>query len=79
MKQLYKQNKTENEVAKEMGYVTSEKNRQPGYKQIKNLSGKTRLLRKLGQRLVNGDPNLFHAPRQFAFRIRLEILLHLFQ
>ena len=34
---LYIQNKTENEVAKEMGYVTSEKNRQPGYKQIKNI------------------------------------------
>jgi len=24
-------------VAKEMGYVTSEKNRKPGYKQIKNI------------------------------------------
>jgi len=36
-KLLYIQNKTENEVAKEMGYVTSEKNRQPGYKQIKNI------------------------------------------
>ncbi len=34
---LYIQNKTENEVAKAMGYVTSEKNRQPGYKQIKNI------------------------------------------
>jgi len=34
---LYIQNKTENQVAKEMGYVTSEKNRQPGYKQIKNI------------------------------------------
>ena len=34
---LYMQNKNENEVAKEMGYVTSEKNRQPGYKQIKNI------------------------------------------
>ena len=34
---LYIQNRTENEVAKAMGDVTSEKNRQPGYKQIKNI------------------------------------------
>ena len=34
---LYIQNKDEPEVAKEMGYVTSEKNRKPGYKQIKNI------------------------------------------
>ena len=34
---LYIKNKTKNQVAKEMGYVTSEKNRQPGYKQIKNI------------------------------------------
>ena len=34
---LYIQNKTENEVARVLGYRTSEKNRQPGYKQIKNI------------------------------------------
>ena len=34
---LYIENKTDTEVAKAMGYKTSEKNRQPGYKQIKNL------------------------------------------
>ena len=33
---LLKEAQKGNEVAKEMGYVTSEKNRQPGYKQIKN-------------------------------------------
>ena len=36
-KLLYIENKTEIEVAKMMGYKTSEKNRQPGYKQIKNI------------------------------------------
>lgn len=34
---LYIQNKSESEVAKQMGYKTSERNRQPGYKQIKNI------------------------------------------
>ena len=34
---LYIENKDEKEVAKLMGYRTSEKNRTPGYKQIKNL------------------------------------------
>ena len=33
---LYLKNKTEQEVAKILGYKTSEKNRSPGYKQIKN-------------------------------------------
>lgn len=34
---LYLKNKTEQEVAKILGYKTSEKNRSPGYKQIKNI------------------------------------------
>ena len=34
---LYIENKNENEVASEMGYKTSEKNRTPGYKQITNI------------------------------------------
>tara|TARA_Y100001973_G_C5207362_1_gene342538 strand:+ start:3158 stop:3865 length:708 start_codon:yes stop_codon:yes gene_type:complete len=34
---LYIENKSEKEVAKLMGYRTSEKNRSPGYKQIKNI------------------------------------------
>ena len=36
-KNLYLENKTEQEVAKILGYKTSEKNRSPGYKQIKNI------------------------------------------
>ena len=34
---LYLKNKNEQEVAKILGYKTSEKNRSPGYKQIKNI------------------------------------------
>ena len=34
---LYLKNKTEQEVGKILGYKTSEKNRSPGYKQIKNI------------------------------------------
>ena len=31
------ENKDDKDVAKSMGYITSEKNRLPGYKQIKNI------------------------------------------
>ena len=34
---LYIENKTEEQAAKLMGYKTSEKDRKPGYKQIKNI------------------------------------------
>ena len=34
---LYIENKDDKDVAKSMGYITSEKNRLPGYKQIKNI------------------------------------------
>ena len=34
---LYIENLTEEQAAKKMGYKTSEKNRSPGYKQIKNI------------------------------------------
>ena len=34
---LYIENRSESEVAIEMGYKTSEKNRSPGYKQITNI------------------------------------------
>ena len=34
---LFIENKTEEEVAKKMGYRTNEKGRKAGYKQIKNL------------------------------------------
>ena len=36
-KLLYMDQKTKNEVAREMGYITNEKNREPGYRQIRNL------------------------------------------
>jgi hypothetical protein len=36
-KHLFIDNLSEEEVAKLMGYKTSEKNRSPGYKQIKNI------------------------------------------
>ena len=34
---LYIENLSEEEAAKSMGYKTSEKNRSPGYKQLKNI------------------------------------------
>ena len=37
---LFVKNMTDEEVAKELGYKTSEKNRKAGYKQIKNLKTK---------------------------------------
>lgn len=40
---LYIEHKEEEDVAKEMGYKTSEKGRKAGYKQIKNLKKLFRL------------------------------------
>ncbi len=45
--------KTEEEVAKLMGYRTSEKNRIPGYKQIKNI--KKSIITKVKKVLSRGD------------------------
>ena len=39
-KGLFIENKSEEEVAKSMGFKSNEKNRTPGYKQIKNLRKK---------------------------------------
>lgn len=39
-KLIYIQGVSEEEAAKEMGYKTTEKNRSPGYKQIKNVQKK---------------------------------------
>ena len=50
---LYIQNKNEEEVAKLMGYKTSEKNRIAGYKQIKNV--KKSIILKVKKHLYNGD------------------------
>jgi len=50
---LYIENKNEEEVAKLMGYRTSEKNRMAGYKQIKNI--KKAIILKVKKHLYNGD------------------------
>jgi DNA-directed RNA polymerase specialized sigma24 family protein len=50
---LYVENKNEEQVAKLMGYRTSEKNRLAGYKQIKNI--KKAILVKAKKHLYNGD------------------------
>ena len=53
---LYLKDKTEQEVAKMLGYKTSEKNRSPGYKQIKNL--KKIIIQKAKELISDGDLNL---------------------
>lgn len=52
-KYLYIENKSEEDVAKLMGYRTSEKNRMAGYKQIKNV--KKSIMIKVKKHLYNGD------------------------
>ena len=52
-KYLYIMNKSETEVAALMGYKTSEKNRSPGYKQIKNI--KKSIIEKVKKTLFDGD------------------------
>lgn len=52
-KYLYIEHKNEEQVAKLMGYRTTEKNRTAGYKQIKNL--KKAILVKVKKHLYNGD------------------------
>lgn len=52
-KYLYIEHKNEDQVAKLMGYRTTEKNRMAGYKQIKNL--KKAILIKVKKHLYNGD------------------------
>jgi DNA-directed RNA polymerase specialized sigma24 family protein len=50
---LYEENLSEEETAKAIGYKTSEKNRTPGYKQIKNV--KKIILAKAKELLKNGE------------------------
>lgn len=50
---LYIQNMTEEETAKEMGYKTTEKNRSPGYKQIKNI--KKAIIEKVKNSIDKGE------------------------
>ena len=57
-KHLYIENLDEEAVAKKMGYKTSEKNRSPGYKQIKNI--KKSIIKKVKKLLEKGDVDIFH-------------------
>jgi hypothetical protein len=50
---LYIEHREEEEVAEMMGYRTSEKNRSPGYKQIKNI--KKSIMSKVKKTLQDGD------------------------
>jgi len=50
---LYVHNKSEKEVAHELGYKTSEKNRSPGYKQITNI--KKSIITKVKKHLDRND------------------------
>ena len=50
---IYIEHRSEEEAAKSMGYRTSEKNRQIGYKQVKNI--KKSILEKAKKYIYNGD------------------------
>jgi len=54
---LYIKNKDEQEAAKVMGYSTSEKNRGPGYKHIKNI--KKTIINKVKKMLSNGEIDIY--------------------
>lgn len=54
---LFILHKDENVVAKELGYITNERGRDPGYRQIKNIR-KTIIL-KVKKCLANGDVDIF--------------------
>ena len=51
------QNKKESEVAKILGFKTSEKNRSPGYKQIKNI--KKSIIIKAKRCIINGEVEIY--------------------
>jgi hypothetical protein len=50
---LFIQHKDESQMAKELGYISNEKGRDPGYKQIKNI--RKIIIVKVKQCLANGD------------------------
>jgi Fe-S-cluster containining protein len=54
---LYIDMKSEEETAKLMGYKTSEKNRTPGYKQIKNV--KKKIIKKARELLENDQIDIY--------------------
>lgn len=53
---LFIKNKEESEIAKELGYISNEKGRNPGYKQIKNI--RKIIIIKAKEVINNGDINL---------------------
>ena len=55
---LYIENLEEEDVAKKMGYKTNEKNRSPGYKQIKNI--KKSIIKKVKKLLEKDDVDIFN-------------------
>ena len=56
-KVLYIDHLTEEQAAKKMGYKTTEKNRSPGYKQIKNL--KKSIITKVRKVISNDEVDIF--------------------
>jgi len=54
---LYIKNLSEEEAARKMGYKTSEKNRSPGYKQIKNLQ--KNIINKVKKLIERGEVDIF--------------------
>jgi len=56
-KYLYIDHMSEEQAAKKMGYKTTEKNRSPGYKQIKNL--KKSIIAKVKKCLLNDEIDIF--------------------
>tara|TARA_Y100001973_G_scaffold105479_2_gene178826 strand:+ start:238 stop:924 length:687 start_codon:yes stop_codon:yes gene_type:complete len=54
---LYIENLTEEQAAKKMGYKTSEKNRSPGYKQIKNIQ--KNIIDKVKKHINKGDIDIY--------------------
>ncbi len=55
-KGLFIEHKTEAEVAKDVGYITTEKNRNPGYKQIKNI--KREIIKKVKKLIESGEVDI---------------------
>ena len=54
---IYIENKSDEEVAKIMGYTTSEKGRSPGYKHIKNI--KKSIINKVKKALYKNKIDIF--------------------
>ena len=56
-KYLYIDNLSEEDAAKQMGYKTSEKNRVPGYKQIKNMQKS--IIKKIKKKLKDDEIDIY--------------------